>query len=202
MALVPWDTLLPSLAPHLNGVPNATMRDALAAATQHFVAQTHLWREEADPITTEADTAEYDVFSSVPIESVLWATLEDTTLAHTDPRLVPKHRLDETGRPSAFWVVNDTLLRFLPIPDGVYTVNAAVALRPSRSAVGVEDWIYEAWADELVSGAIYRLARIPGKHWTDMTLAQYHKTLFDRGIANAKARDLRQIKLRVKPRPV
>ena len=56
------------------------------------------------------------------------------------------------------------------------------------------------WGEALVDGAIWQMARIPSKPWSDVQMATEHKSRFDRAIANARNRDLQQINLRVKPR--
>jgi hypothetical protein len=177
-----------------------TLRTALASAAQDFLAQTHLWRELLTPIQTVEDEAEYPLVGSAVIESVLWVLLEGTEITATDPRLVSKGVLARVGRPSNFWIVDDTTLRLTPIPDAVYTLDVAVALKPSRTATGVPDWVYETWADALVDGAVWKLASIPNKHWSDDQRAMFHKIRFDRAIANARTRDLRQIDLHVQMR--
>jgi hypothetical protein len=74
-------------------------------------------------------------------------------------------------------------------------------LKPNRAGTGVEDWIYETWADTIVSGAIAQLAMIPNKEWTDVSLAAMHKGMFERAITTARTRDFRGVKLSVRQRP-
>jgi hypothetical protein len=175
------------------------MRLHLAAAAADFLAETHLWREAIEQEATVVGQADYELFGSAVIESVLWLTLDATTLDATDPRLLDKAQLSYTGKPQRYWVVDDTIIRLHPIPDAVYTLSGTVALKPARTATGVPSWLYETWADALVDGAIWRISRIPGKSWTSMELAALAKQRFDRAKANAKTRDLRQIELRVQP---
>lgn len=202
MAVVPWDQLIPRLAPFVPGAPDVTMRDALADSASCFLRDTQIWRASFDPLTTEAGVSEYELFSEASIEAVLWVKLEDRELPHTHSGIVRKSRVDDIGRPRAFWVVGDRAVRFFPTPDAAYEVSGEVALKTSRRSRGVEDWIFEAWADPLVSGAIYRLAQIPNKGWSDFELARYHKQLHDRDLANARARDFQGVNLRVQMRGV
>ena len=195
-----WDTFFPLLAPHLPGVPYASMEMALAAASADFCARTHLWRETLDEEETVAGEATYELFGSAVIESVLAVTLSGARVVHSDRRLLRPSYLTANGRPTHFSVVGDKAIRFSPIPDAAYPFVVDVVLKPSRTASGVETWIYETWADALVDGAVWRLARIPDKSWSNLALANEHKARFDRAIANAKTRDLRQINLRVNMR--
>jgi hypothetical protein len=197
-----WDDILPLVIPYLQGAPDVVIKAALSRAATDFFARTHLWRQELTPINTVADRAEITLTppSRSVIESVLWAALDSSELVHTDDRFVSPSVLTQRGRPQVFWVVGDTRLRLHPIPDTIYALRVSVALKPAFDNDEVDDWIFDTWADALVDGTIWYLADIPNKHWSDPALAQVHKARFDRAIANAKTRDLRQINLRVQPR--
>lgn len=199
MLQVSLDELFPLLAPHLPGVPDATMRLHLAAAAAEFLAETHLWREPFDETTTLAGTPDYQLFSVAPIESVLWLKAGDTTLTHTDPRLLDKSLLERTGTPQGFSIKAPDVVILHPTPDAEYLLSGECALKISRSSTTLPAWLYETWADALVDGAIWRIASIPGKDWTALDLAMVRRQRFDRAKANAKTRDLRQIGLRVQP---
>lgn len=174
------------------------MRSMLAASTAEFLALTHLWRELLDLQVTEVNMPTYELFSPDVIESVLWVTLDGQLLTPTDVRFAPPSLIDMEGRPTHYWLVDDKTLRLFPSPDAVYNLRVMVALKPSRTAIGVADWVYETWADAIVSGAIHRLAQIPDKTWTDQQLAAEHRLRFERAVSNAVTRDLRQINLRVR----
>ncbi len=195
-----WDDLLPLVSPYLQGAPDMSVKTALSRAAVKFLEQTHLWREEIGPFETVVGEAEIALSASATIESVLWAKLGAYPLIHTDARFASPTVLTRQGRPTHFYIVNDTRLRLHPIPDAVYSVSLAVALKPLLDDDFVEDWITDTWADALVDGAVWYLASIPNKHWSDASLARDSKARFDRAIANAKARDLRQINLRVRMR--
>ena len=201
MATVSWDEFFYLVTPYLPGAPDATVRIALRDTTAEFLARTHLWREEVEPFTTEAGTADYELYGSALIEAVLRLTLDGNPLDISDERLVDPSYLLTTSKPTGFWLRNDTAVRLFPTPDAVYEIGGLVALKPTRLATGVERWIFESWADAIVSGVIYRLASIPNKGWSDQALAMLERQRFDRAIANAKNRDLRQIPLRVRARP-
>jgi len=190
-----WDKFLPILTPFLPRAPEVSMRSALAASAAEFLALTHLWRETLDTQFTVKGAAEYELSGSAIIESVLWVSVGGSQLTATDSRFAPPGLLAMEGKPTHYWMVNDTSVRLFPIPDTEYGVSISVALKPSRAATGVDDWVYESWADAIVSGAVHRLAQIPEKDWTDQKLAAEHRGRFERAVANAMARDLRQINL-------
>lgn len=202
MATTTWDDMVPSLAPFVGGAPDVTMRDALQASATNFLAQTHLWRDEFYPFETEAGVHTYELYAEAAIEMVEWVKISNTELGHTDVRGVDKNRIDDDGRPTSFWVVEDRKIRLFPVPDEVYTVSGGVVLKPTKRSRGVDDWVASVWQDAIVSGAIYRLTQIPNKGWSDFQLAQYHKQLHDRAIANAKVRNYQGVNLRVRMRGV
>jgi hypothetical protein len=200
MATVNWETFLPLITPEIPGCPHATIELNLAATAADFCARTHIWRAPLDLGTTQVDEAIYPVINTVNviIESVLWLLVDNRTLEHTDPRLINPEDLTRTGRPTHFWVESDKNIRLFFTPDDVYTLNGEVALKPSRLANGVDSWIYETWADVLVSGAIYRITRVPGKEWSNPEMAGAHKSLYEQGVTNARIRDRRNVHMQVR----
>jgi hypothetical protein len=200
MATIAWSTIHPLILPDLPGCPTPTVDSALAAAAEEFCARTHIWRETLDFEYAVKNVADYTLGATAVIETVLWAVLDGDVLQHIDPRYIDKRRLTDVAKPTSFWVVNDTDVRLMPIPDDKYRMDITVAIKPSRTATGIEDWIYESYVDPIVSGAVWRLARVPGKEWTNPETAAYHHRLFERGIVDARVRDHRNTTLRVAQR--
>jgi len=197
MATVLWADIHPLILPDVPGCPTPTVDTALAATAADFCARTHVWRETLDFDYAISGIPDYDITGTAVIESVLWATLAGDDLKHIDPRYLDKSKLTDEGKPNAFWVVNDTAIRLFPIPDAKYRLDVTVALKPSRTATGIEDWIYESYVEPIVSGAIWRLARTPGKAWSNPEIAMYHHRLFEQGITNARIRDHRNVRMSV-----
>jgi hypothetical protein len=202
MATVTWQSFYPLILPDVANCPTVTVDATLAAVAADFCSRTQLWREELDPIYTINNIAEYDLDGTAVVESVLWVVCDGVKLTPTDARIIPHERLGEVNQPSHYWVVNENILRLFPIPNARYLTKVGVSLKPSRTAVGVEDWIYETWAETIASGAIARLARVPKKEWTDFTLSEIHRKLYERGIAEAEQRDVRNINMTVRQRPI
>jgi len=197
-----WDTFLPLLAPHLPGCPDPSLRLYLASTAADFFARTYLWREQISGITVAAGIVDYDLDPDTGfVEDIISVVYGEHTLTRTDLRLISTEKLSETGEPREFWVQADNSIRIFPIPEEGTTLKVYAVLKPSRSGTGVEDWIYETWADTIVSGTIAQLAMIPGKEWTDAALAGMHKGLFERAITNARIRDFRGVHRMVRQRP-
>jgi hypothetical protein len=196
-----WDDFLPLAKPHIPGCPDITVKTYLAIVAADFFTQTHLWRDDIDPIFTAPGVVEYDLSADVLVEDVVSVVVDETEIMHTDVRLIPNNRRYETGRPTHYWIHSDNSIRLFPIPDERIRLRLTGVLKPSRTATGVEDWIYETWADALVSGTIARLAMIPGKEWTDPGLAEVNNRQYQKAITHARIRDARGVGHNVTMRP-
>ena len=196
-----WDDFLPLISPHLPSCPNASIRMYLGIVASDFFARSYLWRDQIDTIYATTGTVEYDLDGEAVIEDVISVVLNETPLDRTDLRLIATENLGQVGEPREFWVKADRSIVIFPTPEENVQLKVYAVLKPSRSATGVEDWIYETFADTIVSGTIAQLAMIPGKEWSDIALAGMHKGLYERAITNARIRDFRGINLRVRQRP-
>lgn len=197
-----WDAFFPLINPHLSGCPDATLRQYLASTAADFFARTHLWREQIDALYVAPSVIDYDLSADTGlVENVISVVYGETALERTDLRLVGAEKLSQTGEPREYWVQADNTIRIFPTPEERTTLKVFAVLKPNRNGTGVEDWIYETFADTLVSGAIAQLAMIPNKEWTDLAQAGMHKGLFERAIVNARIRDFRGVPRMVRQRP-
>jgi len=197
--MIAWETFHPLITPEVSGCPTASVDFALTHAATEFCDRTHLWREYLDPEETQEDEPEYKLIGSGVIAAVTDVAIDGCSLRHLHFNDVPPERVQDRGRPRGFLLVNDDTIRLFPVPDAEYLFTAQVVLKPSKTARGVEDFLYESYADILIDGALYRLRRIPDKEWTNLQLAELNRLNFERGLAKARVRDYRKIPLRVKP---
>lgn len=198
-----WDAFFPLINPHLPGCPDASLRQYLASTAADFFARTYLWRDEVDAIYVAPRVIEYDLSADTGlVEDVISVVYGGASLERTDLRLIGAEKLSDTGEPRQYWVQADNTIRLYPIPEQPTPLKVYAVLKPNRAGTGVEDWIYETWADTIVSGAIAQLALIPNKEWTDVSMAGMHKSVFERAITSARVRDFRGVKLSVRQRPI
>jgi hypothetical protein len=196
-----WDEFLPLVIPHLPGCPNASIKTYLALAAREFFEKTYLWQDDIDAIYLAPNVVEYDLDAYAEVEDVLAVVLDNEQLDRTEFRLIPFERRDEKGQPRMYWIHSDRTIRVFPTPDKRAVMQVSAILKPARTADGVEDWIYDTWADALVNGAISRLAIMPGKEWTDAGLAAMHKAMFEQAITKTRIREYRGVQLKVRQRP-
>ena len=196
-----WDEFLPLAIPHLPGCPNASIKTYLALAAREFFEKTYLWQDDIDAIFIAPNVVEYDLDAEAEVEDVLAVVLEKEQLDRTEFRLIPFERRDEKGQPRMYWIHSDRTIRVFPTPDKRAVMQVSAVLKPARTATGVEDWVYDTWADVIINGAISRLAIMPGKEWTDVNMAAMHKALFEQAITKTRIRDFRGVQLKVRQRP-
>jgi hypothetical protein len=196
-----WDDFLPLVIPHLPGCPNASIKTYLALTAREFFEKTYLWQDDIDAIYLAPNQVEYDLDAEAEVEDVLAVVLDNEQLDRTEFRLIPFERRDEKGQPRMYWIHSDRTIRVFPTPDKRAVLKVSAVLKPARDATGVEDWIYDTWADVLVNGVISRLAIMPGKEWTDVNLASMHKAMFEQAITKTRIRDFRGVQLKVRQRP-
>jgi hypothetical protein len=198
-----WDTFLPLITPHLAGCPVATVKSYLASTAADFFSRTYIWRDEIDAIYVAANVIEYDLSADTGVvEDVIAVVYGSSSLARTDMRLIGAENLSNVGEPRQYWIQADNTIRIYPIPEQPAPLKVYAVLKPNRAGTGVEDWVYETWADTIVSGTIAQLAIIPQKEWTDLSLAGMHKSIFERAITTARVRDFRGVSLSVRQRPI
>lgn len=198
MATVTWDVLHPLITPDIPGCPLEIVNRELAAVAEDFFSRTQLWRESLDAQQTVIDEPYYDITDCTTVESVLWAKVDNLDLIHTDERFITPEFLNRKGRPTHFWIEKETQIRLYPIPDVVLPLDIRVVLKPSRSARGIPNFVYQRWVDAFVAGAIYRVTRIPNKEWSNSEQAAFNKNMYEQAVTNARIRDFRNVQLKVR----
>jgi hypothetical protein len=205
--------LLPRVLPDVPGCPSAVARDAILKAADQFFTDSAIWDEVQDPIEVVDGQADYDLeapsgarcinvktvygnsgyeLTGVDLMQLANAMPDWQTAAASTPRLYTR----------AFGF---DFIRVFPLPTnpvaetlrvhGVYTVKDTSTTLP--------DEVMQRYADEIASGAKYRLMVQPRTTWQDLKLAQFHRDIFLSGIASARitaAHGKTTVAARVQPR--
>lgn len=87
----------------------------------------------------------------------------------------------------AIWFVPPDTLHVLPVPkeDKEAAIKVFVAVAPKRDACSVDSVFYERYHEAVINGALARLYLARATPWHDKQLAEYHRRLFDNGVAAA-----------------
>ena len=198
-----WSSFYPYVQPYVPGCPEVVIESHLQEAANKFCEKSEVWRFVIEPDFTSKNTSDYaiDIPTNTVLESILYLHVNGLVLKPSSERFYldqyQEDGTDVTGRPITYTMYDNASIKLHPTPDGKYTFNGLAILKPSLSATGVEDFIFESYGRAIASGAISQLAAIPNKEWTNPDLAMMHEVRFNKEIAAAKGRDTRRVNLRV-----
>lgn len=179
--MTPWSSFYDFISPDLPGCPFGAIDVSLRLAAIAFCEQSLAWKYEHPEITVVVDTAEYSFVP--PTASVVHAI----TYAEFDGEEIQANVAQEnigiwdwrnqTGTPE-YILGGATALTLVPTPDVAGTLTLTVTLKPSPTADGIDDDIFNEYREAIVHGALARLLLSPKKPYTDAGLASYHQHQF------------------------
>jgi hypothetical protein len=188
----------------ITGITAASIGGGIVRATAVYSTTPDL--QVASIVYVNGDTSnQYNgqwTVESVTGNNVTWLRASATTPTAATGTAITGTNAANMGAPIRFAQVNDTTIRLYPTPDNVYTFRVNCCMKPARdTATGVEQFIYETYAEYIASGAIYRLAAKPQKKpWSNPDLSGYHKSNFEDGITKALYKDMQGVAPRARPR--
>ena len=204
MTTTPWASFQRLTMPQLPDCPWATIKEALIDSSVDFFERSKAWRTEPavefDTVIGQSDyapTLPGKISRVTSIHKVGGHYLQKIRRGYIEP-----WQYNTNGSPREYLEKNDTTITIFPAPDSVITMAIDCSMVPDRNtATGIEDYLYQAYAEYIASGAIYRLASTPlKKPWTNIDLAAYHQQRFERGIDLALYRDMKGVVPRARPR--
>lgn len=203
-----WSLFLKDVLVHVPGCPEVVAEHALLRAAQEFFETTRLWRlwVEEDMVT-EADVTEYEPFLDSKTEIV---RLETAVL---DGRPIEVRSVDDLpvdwrenpqGLCTGVHIANDrkTIVLLPPQAEGL-ALNVELSMKPSETALGVDDVFYAQFVRQIAAGAVCMLKEHTDKSYSDPNGALAWRARFDSHMATAdfqrhrgfsSARPRRQIK--------
>lgn len=195
-----WSDFFESVIPYVPGCPSITAEIAIKNTVIEFCEKTLILQRDHDPVTVTAGINDYDLDppTGYLVTKIMKAWYENIPLVPAAP--------DEIGSVSAYnalakdaegpgqprWIFQkeERVFSLLPVPanNSVNAVTMRVALKPSRSATGVEDVIYEDYMETIGAGARSRLFMIPNTLHFNPQMAGVNKMQFDQGVNVARQR--------------
>lgn len=176
-----WADFYDYLLPDVPGCPLGMADLQLRLAAREFCDKTLVWVEWLDDVTTVADVLEYD-FDLTPQQEVIQlqrATIDDKHLPVLSERDIPSNWRVSASMDRSIFTLDKKVFYVVPAQSAGLAVATQCALKPSQAAIGVEDFIYEQYADVIAAGAKAKLMLSPKKPYTDGTLAAFHGGKFD-----------------------
>lgn len=172
-----WELFLPDVQPLVPGAPEPVIEHALRRAAQEFCQKTRAWRKVLDTTTVVADVDEYDIELEPNSELVRFESIklngEDLTIVQPGS--------PEASRLTEFAYCGDgktLVLNPVPVAEGSLLVTAS--LYPGNAATGVEDFIYDRYAETIAGGALGKLMQHALKPYTDKAEGLKREVAFDR----------------------
>jgi hypothetical protein len=191
----PWSTFYPDVLPEVPGYVAPLVDIAMRRAAQEFFATTGVWRVWLDDVTTAgSDTTEYDIELEPNSELVklLRATLDGRSIIVTTPDSLPSDwKTTTAGLADCVFTEDQRNLILLPAQEAGLVLKVEATLRPSDSAIGIEDAYFAKYSREIANGALaYLLAQL-NKPYSNPLQAQRYQVLFDGAMAVTDLRRMR-----------
>lgn len=197
MATVQFIELEPQVLATLPACPTPTIIRELRNAARELCEKSECLRApvENEPVSAGLNEVEFDVNDDCSLVRPIILNLAGRTLDPTSETLLdeddPNWRTT-VGKPCAYMRSAELLngIRVYPIPDRDYVTDplkGELALKPSRTATGLDEVIMDRFETALVSGALARLLVVSNSPWYNPQQAAYHRQYFDDEILRAKA---------------
>ena len=105
------------------------------------------------------------------------------------PYVMPPEIVEKAAQPSIICQVTPDKYILLPLPDDKeYEVRMWVALKPKRTATGMDEIAFADLEDVILHGALQHLLVLPNVHWSDRELATYHSKQYLYHLTERRAR--------------
>lgn len=191
--MIKFEDMLNDVLPDVPGCTNELAINALRNAAIELCTKSWIYIQACDPQDTIIGQAEYDLdtFNGYKTVGIVTASFNDANILPIGITSLNRSNLywqDDTGTPTNYFTNDYTTLRLYRIPDLVGTLNVTVALTPTKTATGVENFIYDLYSEQLAAGAKARLMLIPSKPFTDPNTSREYRAQFAAAITDAKWR--------------
>lgn len=197
-------SLATRLAPSVPGCPQPVIEQYIRDAAIEACERTLAWRYQQPPIRLTQGVFEYPyetptetevhafITASINGEKVGVKTLDDISDIYPG---WPSPDSTKRSDPRYILQIDQDNFAVAPVPDGTktYDVNMIVALKPLRTATGMDKTAFDDLENVIMHGALQHLLVMPDKNWSDRELATYHakqylsKTVERRARANIGA---------------
>ena len=104
--------------------------------------------------------------------------------------VLPPAVVADASTPRSITQVSPDKFIILPLPDdtATYQCRMFVALKPKKSATGMDSVIFDDLEEVIMHGALQHLLVLPSQAWSDRELAAYHAKQYVFQIAERRAR--------------
>lgn len=199
MATRTFASLADRLAPSVTGCPTPIVIQYIRDSAIEACERTLAWRYEQPAIRLTPGVYEYPYEnpSQSEVHAFLTATVngnpvDPVTLEQVYRRYPqwPEMPIELRSDPRLVLQFDPDNFAVAPIPDDsqTYDMRMIVALKPLRTASGMDKTVFDDLENVIMHGALQHLLVLPGKNWTDRELATYHAKQFLAKITERRAR--------------
>lgn len=199
MSIKMFDTLINRISPYVPGCPFPTIVQHIRDAAIDVCERTLYWRYKLPNIRltpgvydyvyeTPANTAIHAILTAYVNGRPLYTSTIEDLQAHFPHFL--DYDSDKRGTPQRLFQINFCSFGVMPIPDDTepYELQLVVALKPSRSAWGMDDYVLEELESSIVDSTLSTLLHIPERAWSNDRLAVFYAQQTQRKISERRAR--------------
>lgn len=142
------------------------------------------WAEQFNGLTAD------EIWAQTPTTSINEDEYNDVQYNGSTTITLPAAASENGGEPRVVTQISPDQYVVLPMPgtDNVYTMRMFYALKPSRTATGMDDIVMNELEDVIVHGALQQLLVMPKVVWNDNTLASYHARQYLARVNERRAR--------------
>lgn len=166
---------------------NESVRDVVI----DFCKRTKVLRVDADPFYTVIGDSSYTLTPPTDTQIIDVLTLKYNDSVMIKPQL--REELDRRspnwqtleGTPNSFLSTRPGEIVFDRIPQEVVVVRPFVAVKPSQTSQGVDEFIFEEFKVDIKHGVLAFLFSQPNKAYSNLALAAYHEQIFERSVMTA-----------------
>lgn len=117
-----------------------------------------------------------DLWSQTPISVFNTPEYNEDQYNQQNSFVLPASVIADASTPAAICQLSPDKYIILPLPDNdrVYEMRMFLALKPKRTATGMDEVIFDDLEDVIVHGALQHLLVLPNTNWSDRELAAYH----------------------------
>lgn len=130
------------------------------------------------------------VWSLTPSGSFGSFDYNDALFNENSEYVLPQAIIADASTPQSITQVSPDKYIILPLPDAdeSYQCRMFLALKPKRSATGMDEVIFDELEEVLMHGTLQHLLVLPGQAWSDRELAAYHAKQYSYQTAERRAR--------------
>lgn len=131
-----------------------------------------------------------EIWALTPTTSVNEDEYNDVQFNGTNTVTLPTAATENGGEPRVITQISPDQYVVLPMPgtDSIYTIRMFYALKPTRTAAGMDDVVLNELEDVIVHGVLQQLLVMPKVVWNDNTLASYHARQYLARVNERRAR--------------